>query len=127
MPSNGVRFVVHDACDASSLRDEFETIVSFETVEHVAEPAGFTAQLIKLLDKGGRLIISSPNSGFLHPESHEPLNPFHIHEFTLEEFEEFLSSRFVEVSFYLQIWKPDLEETGESGPPAKDMSSWLRP
>jgi len=60
--------------------EAFDTVVSLETVEHLANPAVFAGELWRVLRAGGRLLLSTPNAaGDLEP------NPFHLKEFTLDE------------------------------------------
>ena len=45
-----------------ALRGEsFDLVTSMEVIEHVADPAAFTAELAKLLAPGGIMILSTPN------------------------------------------------------------------
>ena len=41
--------------------DRFDLVVSFEVIEHVADPAGFVAGLAAALAPGGLLVLSTPN------------------------------------------------------------------
>ncbi|RXT09118.1 bifunctional 2-polyprenyl-6-hydroxyphenol methylase/3-demethylubiquinol 3-O-methyltransferase UbiG [Ammoniphilus sp. CFH 90114] len=77
---------------------KFDTILSFETIEHVQEDRVFMDNLYKMLKPGGTLVISSPfGRGRGMPTS----EPFHFHQFTPEEFEQ-LFFRFSEVEIYYQ-------------------------
>jgi len=73
---------------------EFDCVVSFETIEHIAEDraAAFIAELARALRPGGLLLLSTPltyGSARLHPE-----NPFHLREYTPSELETLLRSHF---------------------------------
>jgi len=74
-----VRFV---ACDALALDDAegFDTIVSLETIEHVADPERLVAKFASLLRPGGRLVASVPTTPSVD------LNPHHLHDFTAASF-----------------------------------------
>jgi len=63
------------------LKDEsFDAVVSLETIEHLVDPAGFAAELGRILRPNGRLLLSTPNAeGGLTP------NPYHLKEFTLDQ------------------------------------------
>jgi ubiquinone/menaquinone biosynthesis C-methylase UbiE len=69
-----------------------DTVVSFETIEHLKHPEAFLAECYRILSPGGRLVISTPNRPVYH--RHTPNNAFHHHEMTLGEFQESLSERF---------------------------------
>lgn len=70
----GVEFIVGEAFafDDPVL---FDTIVSLETLEHLAEPERFVARLVKLLRPGGVLVASAPTT----PSA--DINPYHLHDF----------------------------------------------
>jgi len=106
-----IDFKVGNANDVD-LRDRlgrFDTIVSFETVEHIEDDFRFVNNLKNLLRPEGRLIISTPfGRGRYEPCS----NPYHYRQYKEEEFRELLSD-FSEVKLYCQrdqrieIPKPD--------------------
>lgn len=76
----------------------FDTILSFETIEHVEDDRLFMDNLYQMLKPGGTLVLSSPfgrGRGMLTSE------PFHVHQLTPAEFEE-LFERFSEVDIYYQ-------------------------
>jgi 2-polyprenyl-3-methyl-5-hydroxy-6-metoxy-1,4-benzoquinol methylase len=76
----------------------FDTILSFETIEHVEDDQMFMDNLYKMLKPGGILVLSSPfGRGRGMPTS----EPFHIHQLTPEEFKE-LFVRFSNVDIYYQ-------------------------
>lgn len=58
----------------------FDTIISFETLEHVENPTALVAEFTRLLSPGGRLIVSVPNDW--SDESGEDPNPFHLQVYT---------------------------------------------
>jgi SAM-dependent methyltransferase len=64
----------------------FDAVVSFETVEHVADPEGFVAECRRVLRPGGLLVMSTPNKELWSPRSSKPLQPHHVREFSRKEF-----------------------------------------
>lgn len=77
---------------------QFDTILSFETIEHVEDDQLFMDQLDRMLKPGGTLVLSSPfGRGRGKPTS----EPFHVHQLTPEEFAE-LFVRFPQVEIYYQ-------------------------
>jgi SAM-dependent methyltransferase len=74
-----VRFVAADALRFTDA-DGFDTIVSLETIEHVADPAALFAKLASLLRPGGRLVASVPTTPSVD------LNPHHLHDFSAARF-----------------------------------------
>ena len=76
---DGVGFAVGDGATFSDA-EGFETIVSLETVEHVAEPARLLANFADLLRPGGTLVASVPVTPSVD------VNPYHLHDFTARRF-----------------------------------------
>lgn len=81
----------------------FDVIVSFETIEHVSEAIQkkFLSEISRVLKNDGILIMSTPNKA-VYTDLVEGDNPFHIKEFYVKEFKEFLGSYFANVEFYCQ-------------------------
>jgi SAM-dependent methyltransferase len=63
----------------------FDGAVSFETLEHIADDAGFLSELHRVLRPGGRLLLSTPNRAMSSPNLPRPPNPFHVREYLLPE------------------------------------------
>lgn len=76
----------------------FDTILTFETIEHVEDDALFMQNMYNLLNKGGKLILSTP---FGKGKGVPCGQPFHFHQFTNAEFID-LFKDFSEVEFYYQ-------------------------
>ncbi|WP_226376811.1 class I SAM-dependent methyltransferase [Oceanobacillus halotolerans] len=77
---------------------QFDTILSFETIEHVPDDREFVEQLKELLRPGGTLVLSTPfGQGRGKPSG----SPFHYHQLTEEEFRNLFTS-FTDVEFYYQ-------------------------
>ncbi|EXX86836.1 SAM-dependent methyltransferase [Paenibacillus darwinianus] len=76
----------------------FDTIVSFETIEHVRDESAFMQNLERMLRPDGTLILSSPfGRGRGMPTS----EPFHVHQLTPAEFAG-LFTRYEQVEIYYQ-------------------------
>jgi ubiquinone/menaquinone biosynthesis C-methylase UbiE len=93
----GLSFEVADVASLPFPDAAFDLVVSFETIEHVADPEAALAELTRIIAPAGLLVISTPNK-------HEYLvpNEFHVREFTHEEFAELLGYRFAEVRWLFQ-------------------------
>lgn len=69
--------------------EQFDTIVCFETIEHVKDYRVALRNLYNALVPGGKLIISSPNRSITSPDAkslNDKLsNDFHTQEFSLSE------------------------------------------
>lgn len=89
-------------CDATltCLRGECaDVVVSFETIEHLTDPAKFLEECKRLLRPGGLFICSTPNR-----EVHRwhASNPFHVHEFFPHEFIQLVNQFFSSCRVYGQ-------------------------
>lgn len=69
--------------------DEFDLIVSFETIEHVPDPEVVLDEFRRVLRPDGLLALSTPNRD-VYPSG----NPFHLRELTPSELEAELAKRF---------------------------------
>ncbi|WP_408006384.1 class I SAM-dependent methyltransferase [Pseudalkalibacillus sp. A8] len=78
----------------------FDTILSFETIEHVPDEKAFLKNLYGLLNPDGMLILSTP----FGQGRYEPCgSPFHYFQLTPGEFEElFTPYQFSELEIYHQ-------------------------
>ena len=79
--------------------DAVEVVVSFETIEHVADPVAFLDECRRVLRPGGTLIISTPNATVY---SALVANPFHCSELAEDEFRRLLEARFARLEWYSQ-------------------------
>jgi ubiquinone/menaquinone biosynthesis C-methylase UbiE len=77
--------------------DSFDTIVCFETIEHVEHPELAFEEFARVLGDGGLLVISSPNR-----DEYPPGNPHHRHEYVPEELETVLGEHFANVRLFRQ-------------------------
>ncbi len=88
------RFIRDDACRLSAVPDSsVDTVISFETIEHLPDPDSFLSNLRRVLRSRGQLIISTPNRAFCNPGSSvasKPANPFHLREWDQHEFKQLL-------------------------------------
>ena len=81
--------------------ESFDLVVSFETIEHVADACALVHAIRRVLRPGGRLVLSTPNRAFGPPERHAS-NPFHVREFAPDELRDLLARAFGEVRLYGQ-------------------------
>lgn len=76
----------------------FDTITSFETLEHVHQEDIFLENIYNMLKPGGTLIIST---AFGQGRGKRCGSPFHVHQLTVQEFMG-LFSKYNEVKYYGQ-------------------------
>ena len=90
--------LVFRAADATSIpvEDGFaDVVVSFETIEHLADQPAFVAEVARILRPDGMLVLSTPDRSAAL-EGAEP-NPFHVHELDRDELTALLERRFARV------------------------------
>jgi SAM-dependent methyltransferase len=112
----GLRLLVGDALKWRNEGAPFDTIVSFETIEHLPEPAVFVAHIASLLKPGGLFLVSAPNT-LLHKRAPVPVeNEFHLSEPDYATFCAWLQPHFtIEAEW----------EQSPAGPPALETLDWL--
>jgi len=66
----GVDLHVALLADVPELQDRlFDVVLSSEVIEHVPDPAAFVHELRRRLAPGGTLVLTTPNAGYVTPES----------------------------------------------------------
>ena len=78
----------------------FDTIVSFETLEHVEHPQKLLKEFCRVLTPGGRIVVSVPNDW--SDETGEDPNPHHLHVYTWEKLFLEMSEHFIVEEAYSQ-------------------------
>lgn len=91
------QFQEGDLQDLPFAEDEFDHVVCFEALAHVAEPAQVVDELCRVLRPGGMLLISCPNR-----DGYPPGNPLHLSALSSEELERVLAARFANVAVHRQ-------------------------
>ena len=88
-----LRFEHGDACRLSEPDQSFSVFVSLETIEHIPDVDAFCREVKRVLKPGGRLICSTPQNLF----GRIPINPWHLREYSAQEFREILQRHFDDV------------------------------
>lgn len=83
----GLRYSVLDAThvDQAFADQQFDLIVSIETIEHLPDPAAFLRAIKRLLAPGGHVILTCPNDWWYYPTDAES-NPYHLRKYRHDEF-----------------------------------------
>lgn len=117
-----VAFTQDDCQTLTRIAGPFEVVVAFESLEHVSDAAGFVCKISQLLAASGIFIVSTPNKLVSPQGNGRPLNPFHVREFTPDEFRELLSKCFSDVWIMGQRWTAAF-----TGLYRMSFSSWSNP
>ena len=98
-----LRFETASATELPFPDQSFDLVVAFEVIEHLTEWLTLLTEARRVLAPGGQLVISTPNKLY-YAESRQQSgpNPFHTHEFELEEFRAALAAVFPHVSMFLE-------------------------
>jgi len=79
----------------------FDVVVSFETLEHLAEQEQMLAELRRVLKPTGALVISSPNKK-VYSDDRNYVNEFHVKELYFDELEQLLRRHFGATRYFGQ-------------------------
>jgi SAM-dependent methyltransferase len=94
-----LRFSCGDARCIEAETASVDVVVSFETLEHLAEQDTFLKELRRVLRPEGVVMISTPDrDNYINPEP----NPYHLRELTRSEFASLLSRYFENVFLLVQ-------------------------
>lgn len=96
----GLNTRVGDAENIPLADASVDVVVSFETIEHLAHPEVFLTECARVLVRGGKLIVSTPNREIY--DELAPNNPYHLKELNRKEFVELLGVRFENIQMYTQ-------------------------
>lgn len=91
--SDKLEFRVADCLDLPFADDDFDCIVSFETLEHLQEQQGLLAEFRRVLRPNGFLLISTPDRA-IYTDRQKNDNPYHQRELYRPEFEALLAGYF---------------------------------
>jgi len=89
---SAARFVRADLGAVPLAPGRFDLVLSFQVIEHLADPSPYLDAIAGLLAPGGTAVLTTPNV-----LSSDGVNPYHVHEYRAEELRELLATRFAEV------------------------------
>lgn len=98
-PAPNVEFQVLDAMALPFADASFDTVCSFETIEHVPDRERYLGEVARVLRADGTYLVSTPR---VERTNDAPANPYHHIEYSREDFERLLRSRFERVELYGQ-------------------------
>lgn len=76
---------------------EFDCVLCFEAITHLADPGPALDELCRVLRPGGTLLVSAPN-----PKAYPPGNPLQLSELPPRQLEQSLRERLANVAIYSQ-------------------------
>jgi 2-polyprenyl-3-methyl-5-hydroxy-6-metoxy-1,4-benzoquinol methylase len=87
------KFILDDCEVLGNVTGQFDVIACLENLEHLKNPSAFLRRTTELLVPDGVLICSTPN----RRGETDSQNPYHIYEYTEEEFRALLGDYFCDV------------------------------
>jgi len=99
-----ITFAQDDCETLTRVSGPFDIAVAFESLEHIADASSFVRRISELLAPQGIFVVSTPNKLLSAHSNGGPLNPFHVREFSPDEFQDLLSPRFSNVLMMGQRW-----------------------
>jgi len=106
-----------ESCTAIPVADKSVRLLTcFEVIEHLADWRALLREAARVLEPGGLFLVSTPNQLY-YAESRKIAgpNPFHVHEFTYEEFRTDLAAFFPYVRLLLQNHVEGIALSGADG------------
>lgn len=94
-----------------------DIVVSFEVVEHLQNQISYLKSIKRVLKPSGLAMISTPNT-LTYPSG----NPFHINEFTPDQFKRFLKAEFKNVKILTQSFEFIQTIKDNNGPLIKSLN-----
>ncbi len=98
---DNLRYRQGDASQLPFEAQQFDLVVSFETIEHLQAQEAMLAEIRRVLRPEGLLLISSPDKKHYSDETGYD-NPYHVRELYREEFESLLTRQFSQVRLWGQ-------------------------
>jgi ubiquinone/menaquinone biosynthesis C-methylase UbiE len=110
----GISFV-NQSAEALPFADaSFDTITSFEVIEHVEDDKDFLGEIVRVSAPRALVAISTPNRLVASGGRNKPLNKFHVREYTAEEFRDLLAAYFGHVTLHGQFESSRNDVAGRS-------------
>jgi SAM-dependent methyltransferase len=98
-----VRYTQASATALPFAAASFELVTAFEVIEHLADWRGLLSEARRVLDAEGVFLVSTPNRlYYAESRSLDGPNPYHVHEFEYQEFQDALNEFFPHVQILFQ-------------------------
>lgn len=91
---------VCDALSLATIPDVFDVVCAIEVIEHVPSAPALLAEIQRVMKPQGLCFLSTPNRLTHSPGQDTPINPFHVVEYTGEEFASLLNGAFAHVHIF---------------------------
>lgn len=95
-----LQFICHNMLNTpNSELGMFDVAIAYEIIEHLTPESvhAFLSNIKQVLRVNGQVLLSTPNKLITSPNSEKPNNPYHLKEYTPEEYERLLKKYFSNV------------------------------
>jgi 2-polyprenyl-3-methyl-5-hydroxy-6-metoxy-1,4-benzoquinol methylase len=96
-PAKNLEYICGNAEKMPFKDNQFDVVVSLETIEHLPRPDVFIKEVKRVLKDNGIFIVSTPND-----DEFMDGNEFHVHEFQFEELNKLIKANFKRFDYYYQ-------------------------
>lgn len=96
--ANNIEFI-QECVENINMESGVDVIVSFETIEHIANEKEYFDAIIRNLSANGIFIVSTP---LAENDGQNPYNKYHVNEYSKERFKNTLEGIFKKVDYYRQ-------------------------
>ena len=100
-PASNIQYYSDDATHLLFYDGSFDVVISFETIEHIPDYKTFLKECRRVLKPGGVFICSTPNALVSSPDGNIE-NPYHVVEFSYDEFNNILQDHFSTIEVHGQ-------------------------
>lgn len=100
-----LQYIRADVMSVPVQQASVDAVLALEAIEHLHDPVSVLRQVRKVLKPGGMFLVSTPNR-LVTKSGAVPANPFHVREYTPEEFMALLGEVFPSVSLYGEALSP---------------------
>ena len=94
LPDN-TRFQQMEVPPIGFANESFDYVISFQVIEHIKRDKDFVKEVSRVLRKGGKFIVSTPNAPMSLTR-----NPWHIREYTEQQLRDLLAADFSSIEAY---------------------------
>ena len=88
-------YIIEEIIDEANMNESFDYVISFQVIEHIKRDKDFVKEVSRVLRKGGKFIVSTPNAPMSLTR-----NPWHIREYTEQELHNLLAADFSSIEAY---------------------------
>jgi ubiquinone/menaquinone biosynthesis C-methylase UbiE len=102
-PRANLQFLAGSVTDVPLPEASFDLVTAFEVIEHIADGTKLLAEARRVLRPSGLLLVSTPNTTYYaETRAASGPNPFHVREYTYDEFAAAIATVFPHAAIILQ-------------------------